>query len=483
MMRRLLLIFALPAFCLLILIGCRKKVTPVEISSPPNAPGWLSATNITENGVTLSWEDHSLDELGFIIHQRSTGNWAVVDTVPMNTLHIILTDLVPATPYQFFVTAYNEGGESDSTNIAEAITAYPPSFHPPYDVQALPLAETTVRISWAYHESADFFLLQRRQPTADWILLDTVAVALREYMDGTLTASTDYFYRVASALHGAVAWSDSASCTTPAPGVPAPPESLHVDVLLGVGVVVQWADRSFNETQFVIGRAPSGQALTIIDSVLANTTSYTDSLRSDMGLYYYRVRAANAQGYSSWSLPTSVDYRFCVNGVIPLCLGNFWDYHVDTIGNIYDTRRKVDSVAFINHEDFYLLRGSNVPIGNARPLYFLRNLDGFGCAVLPYPPGPDPNPEILFHYPGYPGDYYFVQGDCVLVTENGVTFQFGDSLYHDVYIYERFFTSQHTIQYFVKPVTIGILREVERLTPTIQSARRDLTRWFVQNIP
>jgi hypothetical protein len=484
MLRRLLL-FALPALCLLTFNACRDKVTPPEPPNPPHAPGWLSVINIADTSVTLGWEDHSSNELGFIVHLRRAGNWAAVDTVPVNTVQGTVSGLAPATPYQFYVTAYNDDGESSTTNIAAATTGNTPSFSAPYDVQALPLAETTVRITWAYHDDTEFFLLQRRTPATVWTLLDTVANALREYRDDAAAPTTDYFYRVATSLRGAVAWSDSAACTTPAPGVPAPPESLRVDIVLGVGVVLHWADRSFNETRFIIARAPSGQTAAPIDSVPANETAFTDSLRSDMGFYYYRVCAANAHGYSAWSPAASADYRYCSNGVIPLCLGNYWDYHVDTTGTThdYDTRRKVDSVAFFYGEDFYLLRGSDVPLGSEQPLYFLHNLDGFGCAVFPYPAGPDPNPEILFHYPGQPGDFYFVQGDCVLVAENSATLQIGSTLYRDVYIYQRFFTSQHTIQYFVKPETIGILREVERLTPTLIAAQRTLIAYFVQNVP
>jgi hypothetical protein len=484
MIRRLLLL-ALPTLCLLIFIGCRKKVVPWEPSTPPNEPGWLSVVSIADNSVTLRWEDHSTNELGFIVYERDTSQWAVADTAPANTVQLAVTGLVPATPYQFYVTAYNDGGESDSTNIAEATTSNPSSFSAPYDVQVLPLAETAVHIAWAYHDNTDFFLLERRTPPTVWTLLDTVAATLREYLDNSVAPTTDYFYRVATSLHGAVAWSDSAAGTTPAPGAPAPPESLRAEIMLGAGVILHWADRSFNETRFIIARAPSGQTAAPIDSVPANTTTYTDNLRGDMGLYYYRVCAANAQGYSAWSLPTSVDYRYCVNGVIPLCLGNLWEYHVDTIGTAddRDIRRMVDSVAFFNGVDYYLVRGSKVPVGNVQTLYFMRNLSGFGCAVLPYPPGSSPNPEILFRYPGNLGDFYFFQGDCVLVAENHTTLQIGSTLYHDVYIYERFVTSQHTIQYFVKPESIGILREIEYLTPTIWSAQRTLTYYVVQNVP
>jgi hypothetical protein len=67
-------------------------------------------------------------------------------------------------------------------------------------------------------------------------------------------------------------------------------------------VTLHWTDESTNETSFVIERSLSATGgFTHLVSVPANSTSFIDGAVTRKATYYYRVKAANANGESSAS--------------------------------------------------------------------------------------------------------------------------------------------------------------------------------------
>ncbi|OQP53619.1 LamG-like jellyroll fold domain-containing protein [Niastella populi] len=71
-------------------------------------------------------------------------------------------------------------------------------------------------------------------------------------------------------------------------------------------VVIQWADNANNEDHFVLERSADGVNYTAIAQPPANATSYSDSTGVNPNTtYYYRLKAANAAGVSSYSAPVT----------------------------------------------------------------------------------------------------------------------------------------------------------------------------------
>ncbi|HYC94045.1 MAG TPA: hypothetical protein VEO54_32905 [Thermoanaerobaculia bacterium] len=67
-------------------------------------------------------------------------------------------------------------------------------------------------------------------------------------------------------------------------------------------VTLNWSDNAANETSYVVERAQSANgAYTPLVSVPGNTSSVVDSAVSRKTTYYYRVKASNANGTSSYS--------------------------------------------------------------------------------------------------------------------------------------------------------------------------------------
>ena len=71
--------------------------------------------------------------------------------------------------------------------------------------------------------------------------------------------------------------------------------------------ILNWADNSTNEDNFLVERSTSMSAGYIqIATTGANVKSYTDNTVFRKTTYFYRVRAANSGGKSSYSNVASV---------------------------------------------------------------------------------------------------------------------------------------------------------------------------------
>ena len=68
---------------------------------------------------------------------------------------------------------------------------------------------------------------------------------------------------------------------------------------------LSWTDNASNESGFRIERSPDGTAFAEIATVGANATSYANTGLTAATQYWYRVRAYNNTGASSYAGPTS----------------------------------------------------------------------------------------------------------------------------------------------------------------------------------
>lgn len=106
------------------------KLTRPPAITVPALPGDISASNITDNSVKISWVDNSDNETGFeiggcssLIKHGSTG-WVsclgeinVVARVRAGATTYVITNLDASTRYLFFVRSYNSAGASDDRGV------------------------------------------------------------------------------------------------------------------------------------------------------------------------------------------------------------------------------------------------------------------------------------------------------------------------------------------------------------------------------
>lgn len=137
---------------------------------------------------------------------------------------------------------------------------------------------------------------------------------------------------------------------------------------------LQWADRSDSETNYEIWRAGEGGSYSLITTLAANTTSYTDINLTSNKTYYYQVRAKKAGSvystYSNVAAGTTHAYSVYVNFTVSNDAPTPWN-NTDappqlgyTWSNFFDETGAPSSVGMVETGTFAGLYSAGISTGN-----------------------------------------------------------------------------------------------------------------------
>ena len=91
--------------------------------SAPASPTALVITSTTTNEVTLSWADNADTEQGFKVERSAdNGSYSVLATLPADTVSYADSTTTSNTNYSYRVKAFNAGGDSSASNVADTST-------------------------------------------------------------------------------------------------------------------------------------------------------------------------------------------------------------------------------------------------------------------------------------------------------------------------------------------------------------------------
>ena len=302
-------------------------VTPVApvTQNPPYAPYFLSAVANSSSQVTLNWYDNFGVETGVSVErQTANGPFTVVATLAPHAATYVDMTVAPSTTYTYRVASFNTAGSSPYTNTS-SVTTQPGTVVMPGPTAPTLLssvADTTsqITLNWIDNSNNETGFAIERQNGANWTPVVTVAANSISFSDSGLIQSTTYTYRVRAVNgNGASAYTNTSTATTKSVVVvtaPVAPTSLAATVVSDTQLSLLWVDNSSNETSFNVERQ-NGASWTVIATLPANTTSYTDSGLTAATSYTYRVNAVNAGGPSIYTNTSTATTKTVVNTNAP----------------------------------------------------------------------------------------------------------------------------------------------------------------------
>ena len=206
-----------------------RALTPSEISalafgSNPAAPTDLIATPGNAQ-VALSWADRSTNETGYELERSTDGvNYTRIATLGMNATSYVDTNL-SAQLYWYRVRAVNATGVSAYSNIASTQPLVPAPTAPA-GLSAVALTPTNVVLSWTNTSStATAVEVERSTDGGTFSRIASLGATAITYTDTTVSAGSNYFYRVRAVASG---------------GTVSPYSSVVQVSTLSAGLVARW---------------------------------------------------------------------------------------------------------------------------------------------------------------------------------------------------------------------------------------------------
>jgi len=202
--------------------GKKKLVAPPPA---PSAPSNLSANAISSTEVNLNWQDNSTNEKGFYLYRRGTGNYAKVAILGANATSYDDDGLMPETSYWYKVIAYNDGGESASSNEVNVRTPSGPEPEPelqaPTNLTATAVSYKQINLSWKDNSTnEDGYKVKVRHNGGVYDTIAELGPNATRYEHSKLQPMTEYEYYVV--VYRGEDWVNSeggASAITPCPVV------------------------------------------------------------------------------------------------------------------------------------------------------------------------------------------------------------------------------------------------------------------------
>ncbi len=171
------------------------------------------------------------------------------------------------------------------------------------------LDDTVPQVSLTWNDNATNeteYVVERNDNGAGFTQIASLPADSMTFTDTAVASGNLYEYQVAAknAL-GTVAYSNIAAVDWTG-AAPDAPTNLAANVVTATQVDLSWTDNANNETGFVVERSDNGGAFVAIDTLSADSVTYTDNGVSGGNSYIYQVAAMNDAGTSAFSNQASV---------------------------------------------------------------------------------------------------------------------------------------------------------------------------------
>jgi len=215
------------------------------------------------------------------------------------------TGLSAATTYYYKIRAVATGlASSFSNEVNQSTLPNPPAA--PANLIAQSFTASQIVVAWTDNSinEVGFEIYRSTNDNTGYALLQTTAANVSTFSDNGLTASTRYFYKVRAVnTGGASSYSNEINLMT-LPPPPNAPSGLQAKwgTASPLTLTLTWTDNSTTETSFEIYKSIGSNAnYSLVQTTSANTISYTDNSVAAGTTYYFKVRAVNQGGNSTFT--------------------------------------------------------------------------------------------------------------------------------------------------------------------------------------
>ena len=185
------------------------------------APGALSAAQVSNSQINISWTDTATDETGYRIERCSgidCANFTEIATLAANSATYSNTGLSSSTTYCFRIRGYKSGTSpwmSAYSNTACAVTM----IDGPSTLTATPVNAFTVKLTWMDSAAGESgFTIEQQVWNGEWVAAASVGANVTSHSDSIgIEPQKSYTYRI-KAFRGAEnsTYSNQVTVTTPA---------------------------------------------------------------------------------------------------------------------------------------------------------------------------------------------------------------------------------------------------------------------------
>jgi predicted phage tail protein len=167
----------------------------------------------------------------------------------------------------------------------------------------------SIRLNWnTYTGTGTFIEIYRNTTTnsSDWRIIATIPATQNSFISAGLNPGTRYYHRIRAVNPGGISnfTSTVSTLTLALPPIPAAPSNLQIvpASVTTTSAAITWSDNSNNETNFEVHRSLGDtESFTLLASLPANTTQYTDNTLLANSTYFYKVLSKNIGGASAFS--------------------------------------------------------------------------------------------------------------------------------------------------------------------------------------
>jgi len=277
----------------------------------PVAPTNLTVTAASSSQIDLKWDDNAANETGYKIECSTDNyNWTELTTTSADAISYNNTGLSEGTTYYYRVRATNGNGDSVYTSSVSATTLTAA----PANLAVTSISGNQVSFTWQDNSSAENYYSIEQLVGNTWQQIGTASADATSttISNQTYHPSTQYSFRLRAYSYAGSQYSQSSNVATTTPAWPVAPGSLTAATASDSQIDLKWEDNAGNETGYKIERSTDNQNWNLLTTTAANATSYSDTGLSEGATYYYRVRATNNYGDSTYTssvsattLPTS----------------------------------------------------------------------------------------------------------------------------------------------------------------------------------